>query len=53
MPLSKSLPRDPPPPTPKSELRSSRPHHALTRAEGGEKAIAKKLLFTKLKRPLW
>jgi hypothetical protein len=44
MPLSKSLPRDPPPPTP--------PHHALTRAEGGEKATATKLSFTKLKRPL-
>ena len=29
MPLSANLPIDPPPPTP--------PHHALTRAEGGEK----------------
>ena len=27
----------PPTPTPQSELRSSRPRHALTRAEGGEK----------------
>ena len=27
---------DPPPPTPKSELRSSRPHHAQGRVEGGE-----------------
>jgi hypothetical protein len=37
MPLSANLPIDPPPPTPQSELRSSRPHHALARAEGGEK----------------
>jgi hypothetical protein len=37
MPLSANLPIDPPPPTPQSELRSSRPRHALTRAEGGEK----------------
>jgi hypothetical protein len=36
-PLSANLPIDPPPPTPQSELRSSRPRHALTRAEGGEK----------------
>jgi hypothetical protein len=37
MPLSANLPIDPPPLTPKSELRSSRPRHALTRPEGGKK----------------
>src|ERR1700733_6499491 len=37
IPLSANALIDPPPPTPQSELRSSRPRHALTRADGGEK----------------
>ena len=49
MPLSANLPIDPPPPTPQSELRSSRPRHALTRAEGGEKKTSS--IFKQPKRP--
>jgi hypothetical protein len=39
MPLPANFLIDPPPPTPQNELRSSRPRHALTRAEGGEKKM--------------